>query len=180
MARGALKVSATKLTEPVSLTFEKDDPSNFTLAILGDLHLDPRDVEHSYEGQGHIKKILDESPNPFLVSLGDLGESKDVNESKQLFAGTTDCFKMARGFLDGFGHKYDIVGGNHDLEGIDEFPTDAANLEAYLEGMGKETPSFATRSPPRRSSSVSAPRSSATPPTPLTRWPSTRNSSTGS
>ena len=57
------------------------------MAILGDLHMDPRDVEHSYEGRGHVKAILDESPNPFLVSLGDLGESKDCTESKQLFAG---------------------------------------------------------------------------------------------
>ncbi len=127
---------------PTSLTITPDDPTNFTLAILGDLHMDPRDTEHSYEGRDHIKKILDESPNPFLVSLGDLGESKDVNESKQLFAGTTDCFKMVREFLDGFGHKYDIVGGNHDLEGIDEFATDAENLDAYLKYMGKETPQF--------------------------------------
>ena len=135
-------MSATKLTEPVSLNIEPDDPSNYTLAILGDLHMDPRDVEHSYEGREHVKKILDESPNPFLVSLGDLGESKDCTESKQLFAGTTECFKMVREFLDGFGHKYDIVGGNHDLEGIDEFATDKENLAAYLKYMGKETPQF--------------------------------------
>ena len=133
---------ATKLTEPVSLDIQPDDPTNYTLAILGDLHMDPRDVEHSYEGRDHVKKILDESPNPFLVSLGDLGESKDCTESKQLFAGTTECFKMVREFLDGFGHKYDIVGGNHDLEGIDEFATDKENLAAYLKYMGKETPQF--------------------------------------
>ena len=135
-----MKVQAS--ATPTSLTIDPNDPTNYTLAILGDLHMDPRDTDHSYEGRGHIKKILDESPNPFLVSLGDLGESKDVNESKQLFAGTTDCFKMVRGFLDGFEHKYDIVGGNHDLEGIDEFATDAENLEAYLKYMGKETPQF--------------------------------------
>ena len=121
IARGSLKVCATKLTEPVSLNIQPDDPTNYTVAILGDLHMDPRDVEHSYERREHVKKVLDESPNPFLVSLGDLGESKDCTESKQLFAGTTECFKMGREFLDGFGHKYDIVGGNHDLEGIDEF-----------------------------------------------------------
>ena len=49
---------------------------------------------------------------------------------------------MVREFLDGFGHKYDIVGGNHDLEGIDEFATDAENLDAYLKYMGKETLQF--------------------------------------
>ncbi len=57
---------------------------------------------------------------------------KDCTESKQLYAGTTECFKTVRAYLDGFGHKYDIVGGNHDLEGIDEFSTDKANLAAYL------------------------------------------------
>ena len=142
--------------------------------------MDPRDVEHSYEGRDHVKKILDESPNPFLVSLGDLGESKDCTESKQLFAGTTECFKMVREFLDGFGHKYDIVGGNHDLEGIDEFATDKENLAAYLKYMGKETPQFCYEIAPKRSSSASARRSSATPRTPRTRWRWTRSSSTGS
>ena len=47
-----------------------------------------------------------------------------------------------RTLLTGVGHKYDLVGGNHDLEGIDEFATDKENLEAYLHHMGKETPQF--------------------------------------
>ena len=34
------------------------------------------------------------------------------------------------------------MGGNHDLEGIDEFQTDEANLEAYLSILGKKTPQF--------------------------------------
>ena len=45
---------------PTSLTITPDDPTNFTLAILGDLHMDPRDTDHSYEGRDHIKKILDD------------------------------------------------------------------------------------------------------------------------
>jgi hypothetical protein len=76
------------------------------------------------------------------VSLGDLGESKDCNETKQLFSGTTPCFNLVREFLDGFEVPYDIVGGNHDLEGIDEFNTDEENLEAYLRILGKKTPQF--------------------------------------
>merc|ERR1719327_2525872 len=81
--------------------------------------------------------------NPdFVVSLGDLGESKDCTESKQLYAGTTECFKLVREYFDGFGVPFDVVGGNHDLEGIDEFNTDAENLEAYLHHLGKETPYF--------------------------------------
>merc|ERR1719487_2182893 len=108
----------------------------YTLAILGDLHLDPRDLDHSFEGRAHMKKILDESPNPFVVSLGDLGESKDCTQTQQLFSGTSDCFKLSRQFFDGFGHPFDVVGGNHDLEGIDEYQSDEANLEAYLKYLG--------------------------------------------
>ena len=36
-----------------------------------------------------------------MVSLGDLGESKDCTGSGSLFAGTTECFKLARAL--GFG-----------------------------------------------------------------------------
>ena len=78
----------------------------------------------------------------FLVSLGDLGESKDCTESKQLYAGTTECFKLVRDYFDGFEVPFNIVGGNHDLEGIDEFNTDKENLEVFLDIMGKETPQF--------------------------------------
>lgn len=37
---------------------------------------------------------------------------------------------------------FEVVGGNHDLEGIDEFPTDETNMEAYLSILGKPTPYF--------------------------------------
>jgi len=114
----------------------------FTLAILGDLHLDPRDLDHSYLGRDHMNAIIKDAPNPFVVSLGDLGESKDCTQTQQLFAGTTPCFKLARDFFDGFDAPFDVVGGNHDLEGIDEFATDEENLAAYLSHLGKETPQF--------------------------------------
>ena len=70
------------------------------------------------------------------MSLGDLGESKDCTGSGTLFAGTTECHKLAADYLNGYGQKFDVVGGNHDLEGIDEFFTDEANLEAYLRELG--------------------------------------------
>ena len=89
----------------ISLDWKEGDPTNYTLGILGDLHVDPRDLDHTYEGREHMKAILTSSPNPFLVSLGDLGESKDCTESKQLYAGTTDCFKLVREYLDGFETK---------------------------------------------------------------------------
>ena len=118
-------------------------PDEFTLAVLGDLHLDPRDLDHSFEGREHFKKIFSDSDTGnFVVSLGDLGESKDCTGSGSLFAGTSECFQLSRDFLDGFGPKFDVVGGNHDLEGIDEFETDEDNLEAYLRILGKETPQF--------------------------------------
>jgi len=118
-------------------------PVSASLRVLGDLHLDPRDMDHSYEGQAHFKKIFDGTKTKkFLCSLGDLGESKDCTQTKQLFSGTTECFKLAREYLDGYGVPFDVVGGNHDLEGIDEFGTDEENLEAYLKFLGKETPQF--------------------------------------
>jgi hypothetical protein len=129
---------------PPELEIRQDDPSSYVLGILGDLHIDPRDLDDSYLGREHMKAVLKSAPtdNVFLVSLGDLGESKDCTETKQLYSGTTPCFEFVREFLDGFEVPYDIVGGNHDLEGIDEFPTDEANLEAYLRILGKETPQF--------------------------------------
>jgi len=121
----------------------------FIFGILGDLHLDPRFMDDHYAGRDHFNKILlDKNGNPransAVVSVGDLGESKSISPetTKELFAGTTSCFELARDYLQGFKVPYEVVGGNHDLEGIDEFPTDSANLEAYLRILGKPTPQF--------------------------------------
>ena len=135
------KLAARKATETLP-----EGEFEYRVAILGDLHVDPRDLDHTMEGREHMK-----AHNPdFVVSLGDLGESKDCTESKQLYAGTTPCFKLVRDYFDGFGVPFDVVGGNHDLEGIDEFNTDAENLEAYLHHLGKDTPQFCHEIPPRR------------------------------
>ena len=130
----------------------------YTIAVLGDLHLDPRDLDHSllglskkakrqrlrpagspdptltpiltliltfalaltaslskstarsalafmaipacfphrFLGRDHFKEIFAATDtNKFVVSLGDLGESKDCTGSGSLFAGTTECFKLA-------------------------------------------------------------------------------------
>lgn len=117
----------------------------YTLAILGDLHFDPRFMDDHLEGREHMMKVLDdgERPNSAVVSLGDLGESKPVYEgTSELFAGTTGCFKLAREYFDGFKVPFEVIGGNHDLEGIDEFPTDKSNLDAYLDILGKPTAYF--------------------------------------
>mmetsp|Transcript_9600 Transcript_9600/g.13285 ORF Transcript_9600/g.13285 Transcript_9600/m.13285 type:complete len:497 (+) Transcript_9600:189-1679(+) len=103
-------------------------------------------MDDTYAAREHMKALFakDEykDANKFLISLGDVGESKDCTETKQLYAGTTACFELVSDYLENFGVPYDVVGGNHDLEGIDEFPTDAANLEAYLKYFKKETPQF--------------------------------------
>ena len=54
----------------------------FTVAVLGDLHLDPRKMEDYGTGRGHVLPILEDAKakgqSPVLCSLGDLGESKSV------------------------------------------------------------------------------------------------------
>jgi 3',5'-cyclic AMP phosphodiesterase CpdA len=124
--------------------------TDFTVAILGDLHIDPRKMEDYEVGRAQFLPILEEAKklqgddNVALVSLGDLGESKSVRpeETSELFAGTTECHELAAEFLGSFGVPYEVVGGNHDLEGIDEFDTDEANLEMFLRTHGKPTPHF--------------------------------------
>jgi hypothetical protein len=72
----------------------KVDPDAYTLAILGDLHLDPRHMNDHNAGREHFKALINDKagqlkPNTCVVSLGDLGESKSVSPetTKELFAG---------------------------------------------------------------------------------------------
>jgi hypothetical protein len=60
----------------------------FTVAVLGDLHLDPRYMEDHIAGREHFKPILENGKrkNSAVVSLGDLGESKSVDHTKQVVA----------------------------------------------------------------------------------------------
>ena len=92
---------------------------DFTLGILGDLHLDPRSMEDHYAGREHFMPILHKDgaprPNTAIVSLGDLGESKPCEENtEELFAGTSRCHELAAEYLKGFGVPFEVVGGNHD------------------------------------------------------------------
>jgi len=135
---------ADKLCGPEEGEAEEDEEvcnipgdDEFTIAILGDLHLDPRKMEDYFVGREHFQPILEDAQSrgvgTALVSLGDLGESKSVkpDETDELFAGTTECHELAAEFLSSFGVPYEVIGGNHDLEGIDEFATDGENLEAF-------------------------------------------------
>jgi Calcineurin-like phosphoesterase len=79
----------------------------------------------------------------FVVSLGDLGR-KDIRHLPG-DAGTTQSFWDARDYLDSFQLPYELVSGNHDLEGLDEFGTDEDNLRAWMECFDKPTPQFCKR-----------------------------------
>jgi len=96
----------------------KEDDSEFTVGVLGDLHMDPRDMKDYETGRQHwlsiFKAAKERHGNAALVSLGDLGESKAVHEdSSELFSGTTACHQLAADYLGTFGVPYELVGGNH-------------------------------------------------------------------
>jgi hypothetical protein len=76
----------------------------------------------------------------YMVSLGDLGR-KDIRK-EQGDAGTTKSFVDAKAFFDGFGLPYDLVTGNHDLEGLYEFDTDEENLKTWMTCFDKSEPYF--------------------------------------
>lgn len=86
------------------------------------------------------RKRQGEYMHSYMVSLGDLGR-KDIRHEPG-DAGTTKSFLDAKLFLDGFTLPYDLVTGNHDLEGLDEFKTDEDNLNAWRNCFGKETSYF--------------------------------------
>mmetsp|Transcript_53029 Transcript_53029/g.120929 ORF Transcript_53029/g.120929 Transcript_53029/m.120929 type:complete len:484 (+) Transcript_53029:2-1453(+) len=118
----------------------KDHAGNeeFCVAVLGDLHLDPTDMGLHEEGRAQIKALLDKevTAQRHVVSLGDLGAYG--------IAGTTPVFELSKKYLRGFGQSFDLVTGNHDLEGMDEFDTDAENLQAWMDTFGRDSPSFCT------------------------------------
>jgi hypothetical protein len=111
----------TVLNKPLRAASLNASPDEFCVAILGDLHIDPRVMEDYETGRDQWLNIIDDAKNKLddgnvpLVSLGDLGESKSVRpeETSELFAGTTECHELASDFLTGFGVPYELVGGNH-------------------------------------------------------------------
>jgi hypothetical protein len=128
----------------------EQDPTAFSVAILGDLHIDPRKMEDYEMGREQWLQVFENerktTKNIALMSLGDLGESKNCDHNElnpaELFAGTTLCHELAAEYLGSFGVPYEVIGGNHDLEGIDEFKTDAGNLKVFLKSHHKPTPQF--------------------------------------
>jgi hypothetical protein len=80
----------------------------FSIGILGDLHLDEADMALHNIGRDQMAKILEGAVNPHLVSLGDLGAYGS--------AGTTKSFDSSKEYLGSFGADFDIVTGNHDCK----------------------------------------------------------------
>jgi len=150
----AFPVMATAFTLPsaqrgfAATSALKGSADEFMVGVVGDLHMDPRKMEDYEIGRQQFLPILDgakaDHGNVAICSLGDLGESKSVRpkETSELFAGTTECHELAAEFLGSFGVPYEVIGGNHDLEGLDEFDTDEANLELFLRAHNKPTPNF--------------------------------------
>eukprot|EP00979_Chaetoceros_neogracilis_P005516 scaffold1000_cov252-Chaetoceros_neogracile.AAC.6 len=87
------------------------------------------------------EKVQGDLMHCHLVSLGDLGR-KDIRHEPG-DAGTTKSFRDAKEFLEGFNLPYDLITGNHDLEGLDEFDTDEGNLRAWMDCFNKSVPYFA-------------------------------------
>jgi Calcineurin-like phosphoesterase len=150
--RGELESAEAWLDAAVQSTLDKGgfDKSSFLVGILGDLHIDPRKYDEYEDGHGHFLPIFERAKaahgNVALVSLGDLGESKNCQHNPanpaELFAGTTKCHELAAEFLSSFNVPYEVIGGNHDLEGIDEFKTDEENLRVFMKAHNKPTPQF--------------------------------------
>lgn len=134
--------TARSLTTRSTSRLRAMDPTNpeFVLGVLGDLHLNPKEMKDHEEARDTIihhienESFLHETSNVHLVSLGDLGAYGS--------AGTTTCFEHAKEYLDGYSIPYSVLAGNHDLEGLDEFTTDEENLSAFCASFGMDTPQF--------------------------------------
>ena len=73
------------------------DGNQFCVAVLGDLHMDPRKMDDYVSGREHVVKILEDAQGrgveTAVVSLGDLGESKSIDpeNTAELFYVTSAC-----------------------------------------------------------------------------------------
>lgn len=115
-----VRQSLVKLKASDNNNNKNDFKNEYTVAVLGDLHMDPRDMEDYETGRNQWRSILEKEENAALVSLGDLGESKAVEpDSTELFSGTTRCHEMAAEYLRSFGVPYEMVGGNHGTSIVD-------------------------------------------------------------
>jgi len=117
------------------LTVDKilDDLKNIPASHLTEYQLEMLLVQKQ---QGRLMKSN-------LVSLGDIGR-KDIRHEPG-DAGTTKSFIDGKDFFDGFGLTYDLITGNHDFEGLDEFDSDEENLRAWMDCFRRDAPYFSRK-----------------------------------
>ena len=109
--------------------------SEFNIAVVGDLHLDPEAMGLFHEARNQIMQSMlapggsgRAQAGARVVQLGDLG-------SYHCGPGGWGCFTLAREYLAGFRVPAATILGNHDLEGA-EFESDEENLEAWKQVGG--------------------------------------------
>ncbi|MBW2292961.1 MAG: metallophosphoesterase [Deltaproteobacteria bacterium] len=96
--------------------------------VLGDLHLDSRDTESFDRAREQILRLAPEA----IVCLGDLGSGPA--------SGTRGSFEAAREYLASFDVPCFSILGNHDLERLDLFATDAEAVRSFCEAFESEQP----------------------------------------
>jgi Calcineurin-like phosphoesterase len=113
---------------PDPRNFSDSKCSNFSVAIMGDLHIsrNPEELTLFNEARDQLRIMVtqDGIDASRVVQLGDLG-NYDAG-----WPGSSACFDLSRQFLEGFALPTAMVLGNHDVEGA-EFETDEENLGAW-------------------------------------------------
>jgi hypothetical protein len=113
---------------PDPKNFSDPQCTNFSVAIMGDLHIsrNPEELTLFNEARDQLRTMIvqDGVDAPRVVQLGDLG-NYDAG-----WPGSSACFDLASQFLDSFALPTAMVLGNHDVEGA-EFETDEENLAAW-------------------------------------------------
>lgn len=94
--------------------------------VLGDLHLDSRESEAFERARADVCALEPKA----LVCLGDLGSGAA--------SGTRDAFERARDYLASFEVANRAILGNHDLERIDAFASDADAVACFSDVFGLE------------------------------------------
>ena len=146
----------------------------FVVGVLGDLHIDPRKMEDYepaatapiVEDAKKVRRLERRDSQPRRPRRVEELRAQPAGD-QELFAGTL-CHEMAADFLGSFGAPYEVVGGNHDLEGIDFKRTRRTSRRTSRRTTSRRRTSRA-RSPRRRCSSGWARPSSAMPSTRRTR-----------
>jgi hypothetical protein len=102
--------------------------SMYQFVVLGDLHL-TRANDDAFERARNQIRELDVGS---IICLGDLGSGRE--------SGTRNGFEAARSYLASFGPAYFSILGNHDLERVDQFASDAEVVACFGDVFDCERP----------------------------------------